>query len=110
VLKLYRMRNSEQSPYRYNIDPRDLVKAYREIDDNGWLVLGIYHSHTGSPAYPSPTDVRLAEFPPGSGEPAYPEALYYVVSVANREQPELRAFHIERGTVREEPLELVGEG
>jgi proteasome lid subunit RPN8/RPN11 len=107
IEKLYRTRNMEQSPYRYTIDPRDLVRAYREIDDNEWTVLGIYHSHTGSPAYPSPTDVRLAEFPPGSGEPAYPDALYFVVSVADPQSPVLRAFHIESGDVREEELELV---
>lgn len=107
IVKLYRTRNAEQSPYRYTIDPQDLVRAYREIEANDWTVAGIYHSHTGSDAYPSPTDIRLAEFPPGSGEPAYPDALYFIVSLKDPNAPVLRAFRIERGVPREEELQII---
>src|SRR5713101_4752074 len=61
--RFYRMRNAEASPYRYNIDPRDLLKREHEMDENGWEVLVIYHSHVASDAFPSPTDVRLAQWP-----------------------------------------------
>src|SRR5687767_6545425 len=79
--RLYRARNAEASPFRYNIDPRDLLRISREIDDNGWDVLVIYHSHVASEAYPSPTDIRLAQWP---GEPPtdlYPGAYYILVSL-----------------------------
>ena len=56
-------RNAEASPFRYNIDPRDILKVEREMDDHGWQVLVIYHSHVASDAYPSPTDVRLSQWP-----------------------------------------------
>lgn len=107
VVRLYRTRNAEQSPYRYSIDPHDLVRVHREIDQNDWTIIGIYHSHTGSEAYPSPTDIRLSEFPPGSGEPAYPDALYFIVSLTDPDAPVLRAFHIEGGQVWEEELQIV---
>ena len=107
IAKLYRTRNAEASPYRYTIDPRDLVRALNEIDANDWMLMGVYHSHTGSPGYPSPTDIRLSEFPPGSGEPMFPEALYFLVSLQDPEAPALRAFHILGGEVREEDLQIV---
>jgi proteasome lid subunit RPN8/RPN11 len=93
--KLYRALNAEASPYRYNVDPKDLLRIYRDIDGNGWDLLAIYHSHTHTEAYPSPTDVRLA---------AWPEAYYVIVSLADEANPVLRAFRIEDGQVTEEEL------
>ncbi len=96
--KLYRAVNAEASPYRYNVDPKDLLRIYRDIDSNDWDVLAIYHSHTHTEAEPSPTDQRLA---------AWPEAYYLIVSLADDANPVLRSFRIEDGEVTEEPLELV---
>src|SRR5690554_5804333 len=75
--RLYRTRNAEASPFRYNIDPRDLLRIERELDENDWRVLVIYHSHVASEAYPSPTDIRLAQWP-GTDPPMdlYPGAYY----------------------------------
>lgn len=98
VGKLYRMINVEHSPYRYNMDPQELYRTYREIDDSGWDVLAIYHSHTHSEAYPSDTDVRLA---------TWPEAYYVLVSLLSKEEPTLRAFHIEDGKVTEEEVRII---
>ena len=95
--KLYRALNAEASPYRYNVDPKDLLRIYRDIDGNGWDVLAIYHSHTHTKAYPSPTDVRLA---------AWPEAYYVIVSLEDEANPVLRAFRIEDGQVTEEELRV----
>jgi proteasome lid subunit RPN8/RPN11 len=94
--KLFRARNSEASPYRYNVDPKDLLRIFRECDENDWQFLAIYHSHTASEAYPSPTDVRLA---------FWPEAYYLLVSLEHADAPAVRAFRIEDGTVTEEPIE-----
>ena len=96
--KLYRAVNAEASPYRYNVDPKDLLRIYRDLDSNGWDVLAIYHSHSHTEAYPSPTDVRLA---------AWPEAHYLIVSLADAVNPVLRAFRIEDGEVTEVPLEVI---
>ncbi len=96
--KLYRAVNSEASPYRYNVDPKDLLRIYRDLEDHGLDVLAIYHSHTHTEAYPSPTDVSLA---------AWPEAYYLIVSLADEANPVLRAFRIQDGEVSEEELTAV---
>lgn len=98
VAKLYRMTNAEHSPYRYNMDPRELYLTYREIEDNGWDLLAIYHSHTHSPAYPSATDVRLA---------TWPEAVYILVSLTDHDDPSVRAFRIVDGEIAEEELRII---
>ncbi len=107
--KLYRTRNSEASPFRYNIHPEDLLQASREIDKNSWDVLVIYHSHVASEAYPSPTDVRLAQWD-GTNPPTdlFPGAFYVLVSLKDR--PDVigvRAFTISAGNVEEATLEAV---
>ena len=95
--QLYRAVNAEASPYRYNVDPKDLLRIYRDLDDQDWDVLCIYHSHTHTDAYPSPTDVRLA---------AWPDAYYLIVSLADEAKPDLRAFRITDGEIREEAIEI----
>lgn len=95
VVKLYRMTNTEHSPFRYNMDARELYVTYREIEDKGWDLVAIYHSHTHSPAYPSATDVRLA---------TWPEAYYILVSLMEQGNPAVRAFRITDGQVKEEEL------
>ncbi len=96
--KLYRAINAEASPYRYSVDPKDLLRIYRDLDSNGWDVLVIYHSHTQTEAYPSPTDIRLA---------AWDDAYYVLVSLEDNDHPIVRAFRIKDGEVTEEELEIV---
>ena len=98
VTRLYRTRNADNSPYRYNMDPRELLGIVRQLDDKGWEILAIYHSHPDSEAYPSPTDVSLAY---------WPEALYIIVSLKEWTQPAVRAFRITEGKVREEEVRII---
>ncbi|HEY8490813.1 MAG TPA: M67 family metallopeptidase [Dehalococcoidia bacterium] len=100
VVKLWRTTNAEHSPYRYSVDPKELLQIYREIEANGWELTGIYHSHTHTEAYPSPTDVRLA---------AWPDAVYFLVSLKDPERPDFHGYHIRDGQVTEVPLEIVEE-
>ena len=51
VMKAYRMTNVEASPFRFSMDPGELVKVDSEAGDNDWELLAIYHSHTGSEGY-----------------------------------------------------------
>jgi proteasome lid subunit RPN8/RPN11 len=105
AVKLYRTRNAEASPFRYSIHPEDLLHITREVDDNDWEVFVIYHSHVASEAYPSPTDVRLSQWP-GMDPPVdiFPEAYYVLVSLKDRDAPVVRAFRINGGQVTEETL------
>jgi proteasome lid subunit RPN8/RPN11 len=87
-------RNKAASPYRYEIDPADLLRLTLATDDAGEAFWAIVHSHVRTAARPSPTDVGLA---------FYPDALYLLVSLAD-ETPDLRAWRIVDGEVF--PVEL----
>jgi proteasome lid subunit RPN8/RPN11 len=94
-------RNKAASPYRYEIDPADLYRLTIETDDADQVFWGIVHSHTHSPAAPSPTVIGLA---------FYPEALYLLVSLSDDEadpatgERSLRAWRIVDGKVHEVAL------
>jgi [CysO sulfur-carrier protein]-S-L-cysteine hydrolase len=95
---LYRARNAEASPLRYTVHPQDQLRIMDEIEDRGEQLAAIYHSHTGSAAYPSQTDINLAE--------NWPEPLYLICSVADPDSPEVRAFAIRAGDVEEAALNV----
>ena len=95
VLEVFRCESTEKSPYRYYLDPKDQIRVMREMDRKGWELVGIYHSHTHTEAFPSKTDVELA---------FYPEALYFIVSLQGRHAPVIRAFRITDGQIAEEEV------
>jgi [CysO sulfur-carrier protein]-S-L-cysteine hydrolase len=98
ALRFEALRNRAASPYRYEIDPNDLLRLTIETDDADEVFWAIVHSHVRSPAYPSPTDVGLA---------FYPDALYTIVSLAD-DEPALGAFRIVDGEIHRVEI-LVGE-
>ena len=95
VSKLYPAENIHHSPLRFEIDGLFVMKTNDEIESQG-STLGLYHSHTKSPAYPSQTDVNFAELWPG--------AIWLIVSLADRDAPDLRAFRIDGPDVQEVEL------
>ena len=97
VTRSFRATNKERSAVRYEIDPVDLLRIFREIDDADLEHVGIYHSHTHTQTYPSATDIRLAY---------YPDAFYFIVSLMDERAPHVRAFRIVEENVTEEPIEL----
>ena len=103
VLKSYRMSNVEASPFRFSMDPGELVYVDNEAGDNGWELIAIYHSHTGSEAYPSDTDVRIAV---GTAE-LWPDVRYLLISLMNLDDPSIRIFQIISEEVTEESFEVI---
>ena len=95
---LYRARNAEESPLRYTVHPTDQLRIMDEIEERGEELAAIYHSHTGSPAYPSQTDINLAE--------NWPDPLYLICSIADPERPDLRAFAIRDRDVDEVGIDI----
>jgi [CysO sulfur-carrier protein]-S-L-cysteine hydrolase len=93
--------NKAASPYRYEIDPDDLYRIAVAADDADEVIWGIVHSHTHTPAVPSPTDLGLA---------FYPDALYLLVSLSDDEAdpvtaaPSVRAWRIVDGAMHEVAL------
>jgi [CysO sulfur-carrier protein]-S-L-cysteine hydrolase len=109
AVAVHRVANTAASPYRYEMDPLRMMKLERQRDETGETLFAIYHSHVASAAWPSPTDVRMAFFPPGEmdQEPMFPETYYILVSL-EQDPPDVRAFFIRRGgTIEEEPVEVV---
>ena len=107
--ELHRVTNDAASPYRYEMNPLQMLRLDRQREESGETLFAIYHSHVASEAYPSPTDVRMAFWPPGAvdGAPMFPETYYLLVSL-KYDPPAVRAFHIGRGgSIEEEPVEVV---
>jgi [CysO sulfur-carrier protein]-S-L-cysteine hydrolase len=83
ISRVFRMTNVDASPVRYTLDPKEQLAVYTKIDEEGWELGAVFHSHTRTEAYPSPTDVRLAA----------EDVPYLIVSLAS-DPPALRAFRI----------------
>jgi proteasome lid subunit RPN8/RPN11 len=95
IRMLYPLTNVEHSPVRYTVDPAEHFGALRHAERLGWSLVGAFHSHPSTAAYPSPTDIRLA------GEPDW---LYVIVGFADPEHPAVRGFRIVDRTVSEVEL------
>jgi [CysO sulfur-carrier protein]-S-L-cysteine hydrolase len=92
------MLNAARSPTFYEFDSGDLLRLYREMDERDEEPVVIYHSHTATEAYPSRTDVSLAQ---------EPGAHYLLVSTRDPDHTELRSYRIVDGEVTEEEVSVV---
>ena len=100
VVHTYRVPNAARSMTYYNMDPKAMLQAMNDMDDRDWEIVGIYHSHTHTEAYPSATDIELA---------AYPDVAYVIVSLQDSGQPVIRAFDIRDGNITERVVLRDGE-
>lgn len=97
------MLNAAMSPTFYEFDSGDLLRLYREMDDNDEEPVVIYHSHTATEAHPSRTDINLA---------SEPNAHYVLVSTRDGAEADgapidFRSFRIVDGEVTEEEVQVV---
>ena len=91
VSEVYPAVNADASSRTYTVDGKDYLRASRDADDRGDEIIGVWHSHTHTDAYPSPTDIRQA---------VDPMWIYIIVSLRD-EVPMLRAFRIRDESVTE---------
>lgn len=111
VRKVYRLRNAEEEltrRTRYTVHPVDQIRAMREMDDQSCELIGIFHSHPRTHAYPSATDLARSRLP-GSDEPLYPGVLYFIISLEDAARPSVRAFRLDGSKVVEEPIAVAAE-
>jgi [CysO sulfur-carrier protein]-S-L-cysteine hydrolase len=94
------MVNAERSPTFYRFDSMEQFKVWRSMDEADELPVVIYHSHTATEAYPSRTDISLAQ---------EPDAHYVLVSTRDPQEHELRSYRILDGVVTEEPVTVVDQ-
>ena len=92
------MLNAERSPTFYRFDSGEQLKVWRAMDEADEVPVVIYHSHTATDAYPSRTDISLAQ---------EPDAHYVLVSTRDPHEHELRSYRIIDGVVTEEPVTIV---
>jgi [CysO sulfur-carrier protein]-S-L-cysteine hydrolase len=95
--RAYPTPNKAESAVKYEIDGLELKRVFEAIDDADLELLAIYHSHTHTQAYPSPTDIRNA---------TYPDAYYIIVTLMDIRGPVMRAFKIVDGEVTEYEVEV----
>lgn len=86
------MRNVSGSDLEYEMDPAELIHVLREMRNSGEQLMAIYHSHPHGPAVLSDKDIEQAH---------YPEAAQVVVSLAEPERPQAKAFRITGGAILE---------
>jgi proteasome lid subunit RPN8/RPN11 len=94
VEAVYPCRNTAESARVYEVHPLDHLRADRDAEAKGLEICGVYHSHTHTDAYPSPTDV---------GQAPDPGWHYLLVSLKDPE-PVLRSYRIVDGVISEEPV------
>lgn len=96
ITRCYPVANKAKSSTRYEMEPEDQLRVMTDVGNRGEDLIAIYHSHPDSPAYPSPTDIRLAY---------YPDSYYVIVSLVGA-QPEVRAFRIASGAALEIRIQM----
>ena len=85
VEQVYLMRNVEDSSISYAMDPKEQLQVEKRMRQAGQQMVGIFHSHTASAAYPSSVDVRLA---------ISPDVAYVLVSLQDQAKPEFKSYRI----------------
>ncbi|MCR4947340.1 MAG: M67 family metallopeptidase [Lachnospiraceae bacterium] len=99
IKKVYLLTNIDHTNEHFSIDPREQLKAVKDMREKGLQPIGNWHSHPESPSRPSEEDKRLANDS---------KASYLILSLMEEGNPVLNAFHIEsvdgEKTVRKEEL------
>jgi proteasome lid subunit RPN8/RPN11 len=96
ITRVWPARNADASARTYTVDPKDMLSAMRAAEADGVEVVGVWHSHTHTDAYPSPTDVKQAVDP----------SWFYVIVSLRDDAPVLRAYRIRGGKIAEVPVQL----
>jgi proteasome lid subunit RPN8/RPN11 len=95
---LFPTKNAAASAMVYEIDPKEMLGVDRQAQALGADIMGVFHSHTHTDAYPSPTDVRQALDP----------GWHYVLVSLRDTHPVVRSYRIADGGITEEPVEVPG--
>lgn len=97
VEEVYPTANAARSARIYTVEPIDLLRADRAAEAAGLALIGVWHSHTHTPPYPSPTDIVQAPDPSWH---------YVLVSLSNTD-PVVRSYRVVGEDVTEEAVRFV---
>src|SRR5215469_5421609 len=96
VVHLFPTTNAAASAMVYEIDPKEMLRVDRSARELGADIMGVFHSHTHTDAYPSPTDVAQAADP----------GWHYVLVSLRDSHAVVRSYRIVGGRITEEPVEV----
>ena len=85
IEKVYLLTNIDESNEHFSMDPKEQLSAIKDIRQNGYQMIGNFHSHPESPSRPSEEDKRLAY---DSG------VRYLILSLMDMDAPVLNGFEI----------------
>jgi [CysO sulfur-carrier protein]-S-L-cysteine hydrolase len=96
VVKILPMRNVDESPVTFSIDPTELIHAYDLAERKGMQVIAIFHSHPAKPS-PSSTDIKFMQINP---------VVWVIYSTT---ESQLKAFvYDDNDIVREIAIRIIG--
>ncbi len=93
AVRVYRTRNIHESPLKFEIDSKELLGIWQQIEAEGLELGAIYHSHVRSAPYPSQTDISFAA--------RWPGVEWIIVGLKDPAAPEVRSFLINGSEVSE---------
>ena len=86
VQSCYPVKNSDANPQcKFTLDAAEQISVFKNLREKGEELFAIYHSHPDSEAYPSATDLALAN---------YPDVLYLIISLNTKGLLILRGFYL----------------
>jgi len=95
VKKIYKMKNINESPISFFMDPQEQISVMKDIRKNNFEMIGIYHSHPFTHPYPSEKDVSLA---------FYEDASYIIISLSDFNNPYVKSYKIKNGKIIEDEI------
>ncbi|MHB1987906.1 MAG: M67 family metallopeptidase [Acidimicrobiales bacterium] len=98
VIEVHPTTNVAASAQVYMVDPLEHLRIDRTAEGAGLSVIGVFHSHTHTDPWPSPTDVARAPDPDW----------HYVLVSLRHEVPSTRSYRIRDGKISEEPVVVTG--
>ncbi len=98
IKKVYLLTNIDHANEHFTIDPKEHLQSIKDMRTNGLKPLGNWHSHPETPSRSSEEDIRLA---------VDSKATYMILSLMDRSNPVLNAFHVENDISTKEELEIL---
>ncbi len=87
VKKVYLLENTDHSNKHFTMSPQAQLQSIKDMRQNGYVLLGNWHSHPESPSRPSEEDKRLA---------MDTKIRYLILSLMDIDAPVLNAFVIDK--------------
>ena len=62
-LEVFPTVNELQSPTRFRVEPQAQIRIFHLLEERGWELIGVYHSHPAGPDRPSQVDITESAYP-----------------------------------------------